>query len=169
MTLTAASVRQRNNVRTLGRGTQPMIFSHGFGCDQNMWRWITPAFEADYRVILFDHVGAGHSDLDAYDRVKYRTLDGYVADLLDICAAEELTNDTGSGMDDETLRRAFDPFFTTRPFGEVTGLGLATVYGIVKQHGGQVWASSKPDQGTTVRVYLPRADAGASAVPAPEY
>ncbi|MDF3053252.1 MAG: hybrid sensor histidine kinase/response regulator [Geminicoccaceae bacterium] len=78
-------------------------------------------------------------------------------------------SDTGSGMDDETLRRAFDPFFTTRPFGEATGLGLATVYGIVKQHGGQVWASSKPDQGTTVRVYLPRADAGAPAVPAPEY
>jgi signal transduction histidine kinase len=78
-------------------------------------------------------------------------------------------SDTGSGMDDETLRRAFDPFFTTRPFGEATGLGLATVYGIVKQHGGQVWASSKPDQGTTVRVYLPCADAGAPAVPAPKY
>ena len=92
MTLTAASVRQRNNVRVLGQGTQPMIFSHGFGCDQNMWRWVTPAFEADYRVILFDHVGAGNSDLEAYDRVKYRTLEGYVADLLDICAAEELSN-----------------------------------------------------------------------------
>ena len=64
-------------------------------------------------------------------------------------------SDSGSGMDEETLRRAFDPFFTTKPFGEATGLGLATVYGIVKQHGGQVWATSKLGQGTTVRVYLP--------------
>lgn len=48
----------RNNVRTFGKGTQPMLFAHGFGCDQNMWRFITPAFEQDYKIVLFDYVGA---------------------------------------------------------------------------------------------------------------
>jgi sigma-B regulation protein RsbQ len=90
--LASTSIRQRNNVRIFGAGTQPMVFAHGFGCDQNMWRWITPAFENDYRIVLYDHVGAGHSDLSAYNSEKYRTLNGYAADLLEICAAEELTD-----------------------------------------------------------------------------
>jgi len=67
-----------------------MVFAHGFGCDQQMWRWITPAFEADYRLVLYDHVGAGHSDLSAYDRRKYGTLSGYAGDLLEICAELDL-------------------------------------------------------------------------------
>ncbi len=69
-----------------------MLFAHGFGCDQNMWRLVTPAFENEYRIVLFDHVGAGKSDLSAYDRSKYATLDGYAADVLEICAAEGLSN-----------------------------------------------------------------------------
>jgi sigma-B regulation protein RsbQ len=85
------SVRLRNNVNIFGQGTQPMIFAHGFGCDQNMWRFVAPAFADDYRVVLYDHVGAGNSDLRAYDRNKYATLDGYATDLLEICRAEELS------------------------------------------------------------------------------
>jgi sigma-B regulation protein RsbQ len=82
------TVSQRNNVRVSGRGATAMLFAHGFGCDQNMWRFMAPAFEHDYRVVLFDHVGAGRSDVSAYDREKYDTLDGYAIDVLEIC--EEL-------------------------------------------------------------------------------
>ena len=65
-----------------------MMFAHGFGCDQNMWRYMAPAFEDTYRVVLFDHVGAGRSNIQAYDREKYGTLEGYAIDVLEIC--EEL-------------------------------------------------------------------------------
>lgn len=54
-----------------------MVFAHGFGCDQNMWRFVAPAFEKDFQVILFDHIGAGKSDLSAYRPEKYASLDGY--------------------------------------------------------------------------------------------
>jgi sigma-B regulation protein RsbQ len=82
----------RNNVRVFGRGTQPMLFAHGFGCDQNMWRLLTPAFEDDYRIVLFDYVGSGHSDLEAYDPTRYATLDGYAQDVLDVVHALDLTD-----------------------------------------------------------------------------
>ena len=86
----AVDVLRRNNVKVFGRGSQPMVFAHGFGCDQNMWRFVTPAFEDDYRIVLFDYVGAGRSDLRAYDPKRYGTLAGYVDDLLDVCHALEL-------------------------------------------------------------------------------
>jgi sigma-B regulation protein RsbQ len=84
-------VAQRNNIKVSGRGTKPMLFAHGFGCDQNMWRLVAPAFEDDHKVILFDHVGAGRSDLSAYSRAKYGTLDGYAEDVLEICRELDLT------------------------------------------------------------------------------
>jgi sigma-B regulation protein RsbQ len=84
-------VVERNNVVLRGpTGAQPMVFAHGFGCDQNMWRHVVPAFEDEYRIVLFDHVGAGGSDQAAYDRDKYDSLDGYASDVLDICRELEL-------------------------------------------------------------------------------
>jgi sigma-B regulation protein RsbQ len=79
------TVLKRNNVRITGSGSQPMMFSHGFGCDQNMWRFVAPAFARTHRVVLFDHVGAGHSDLSAYDKAKYGSLQGYADDVREIC------------------------------------------------------------------------------------
>jgi sigma-B regulation protein RsbQ len=85
------SVTERNNVALSGpAGGQPMMFAHGFGCDQNMWRHVAPAFADEYRIVLFDHVGAGKSDLSAYNRQKYATLQGYADDILDICRELEL-------------------------------------------------------------------------------
>lgn len=82
------SVSKRHNVNICGAGSRPMMFAHGFGCDQNMWRFVAPAFEADFRVILFDQIGAGGSDLKAYDPEKYATLHGYAEDV--VALAEEL-------------------------------------------------------------------------------
>jgi len=75
-------VQQRFNVQTRGRGKQPMLFAHGYGCDQSMWRLVTPAFEAEYRVILFDLAGCGHAHPDAYDRTRHASLQGYAQDVL---------------------------------------------------------------------------------------
>ena len=85
-----SDVIARNNVKVFGSGTRPMVFAHGFGCDQNMWRFVTPAFERDYKIVLFDYVGSGNSDLKAYDPGRYSRLDGYAEDVLEICDALEL-------------------------------------------------------------------------------
>ncbi len=78
------SVQKRNHVHVVGEGPATMVLAHGFGCDQNMWRLLTPAFAGRYRIVLFDHVGSGNSDLSAYDRQKYSTLHGYADDLLEV-------------------------------------------------------------------------------------
>ena len=80
----------RNNVHVSGAGEQPMLFAHGFGCDQNMWRFVAHDFADHYKIVLFDHVGHGKSDLSAFDREKYATLDGYATDVLDICRELDL-------------------------------------------------------------------------------
>lgn len=75
---------QRNNVKVLGSGSRILMFAHGYGCDQNMWRAVTPALEKDFKIVLFDYVGAGQSDLTAFNRTRYSTLDGYAADIIEI-------------------------------------------------------------------------------------
>ena len=61
-----------------------MVFAHGFGCDHNMWRFVAPAFDNDFKTVTFDHVGAGNSDLSAYDKAKYSSLSGYADDVVEI-------------------------------------------------------------------------------------
>jgi sigma-B regulation protein RsbQ len=76
----------RHHVTVSGRADgQPIVFAHGFGCDQHMWRFVAPEFEATHRVVLFDHVGAGRSDTRAWDAQRYSSLDAYAEDVLDIC------------------------------------------------------------------------------------
>jgi sigma-B regulation protein RsbQ len=78
-------VAQAFNINILGKGTQPMLFAHGYGCDQNMWRFMYPYFEEDYKIILFDYIGAGNSDLVAYSKEKYSSLHSYANDIISIC------------------------------------------------------------------------------------
>lgn len=77
----------RLNARASGSGDRTMVFAHGFGCDQNMWRFVAPAFEETFRTILFDYVGAGGSDPSAYDTERYGSLDGYADDVIELARA----------------------------------------------------------------------------------
>jgi sigma-B regulation protein RsbQ len=84
-------VVERNAVRISGVDEgRPMVFVHGFGCDQAMWRFVAPDFEVDHRVVLLDLVGAGRSDLSAYDPEKYNSLQGYASDIVEVCRELEL-------------------------------------------------------------------------------
>ncbi len=81
---------RRHHVQCTGRDGRPLLFAHGFGCDQGMWRFVAPAFEAAHRVVLFDHAGAGASDPGAYDAQRHASLHGYAADVVAICEALDL-------------------------------------------------------------------------------
>ena len=85
------SLQHRNNVKVLGSGPASLFFAHGFGCDQNMWRFLAAEYAKRYRVVLFDLVGSGNSDLTAYDRDKYHSLSGYASDV------NELVEEFGEG------------------------------------------------------------------------
>lgn len=90
--LSASVILARNNVNILGSGSPTLVFAHGFGCDQNMWRFIITAFKDRYRIVLFDYVGAGKSDISFYNKERYADLNGYAEDVLEIMNALELSN-----------------------------------------------------------------------------
>ncbi|MFE1015806.1 alpha/beta fold hydrolase [Streptomyces sp. NPDC058794] len=86
-------IERRNNVTVTGNPTgRAVVLAHGFGCDQNMWRLTVPALVDDYRVVLFDYVGAGRSDLSAFSEDRYASLDGYAKDVVEVCEALDLRN-----------------------------------------------------------------------------
>ncbi len=86
----SSSTLKRHHVQFAGVGTRPMVFAHGFGCDQTMWRFVSPAFEASHRVVLFDHMGCGRSDLSAFEEARHGRLEGYAQDLSEILEAADL-------------------------------------------------------------------------------
>jgi sigma-B regulation protein RsbQ len=81
------SIQTRHHVRIAGKGATTMVFIHGFGCDQSMWRLLAPVYQRRFRTVTYDLVGSGQSDLSAYDRDKYASLHGHAADLLEILEA----------------------------------------------------------------------------------
>lgn len=85
-------VIRRNNVQITGSGQQVMLMAHGFGCNQLMWRFLTPELSCHYKIVLFDYVGSGGSNLAAYSRQKYSDLEGYAQDIIDICTRLDLQN-----------------------------------------------------------------------------
>ena len=85
------SITLRNHVNIIGSGPQTLVFAHGFGCDQTMWRALTPHFADQYRIVLFDHVGSGASDHRAYDYDKYDSLQGYADDVITLIEAHSET------------------------------------------------------------------------------
>ncbi|MFT6528800.1 MAG: sigma-B regulation protein RsbQ [Psychrosphaera sp.] len=87
-----SDIKVRNNVNVIGQGEQTIVLAHGFGCDQQMWRFLTPMLDKNYKVVLFDYVGCGKSDLSSYDKTKYSTLKGYAYDVIEVCEALNLKN-----------------------------------------------------------------------------
>jgi sigma-B regulation protein RsbQ len=81
------SVVARHNIHVHGESGPTLVFAHGFGCDQNMWRFVEPAFRERFRTVLFDYVGFGQSDTTAFDAGKYASLDGYARDLAEVVSA----------------------------------------------------------------------------------
>lgn len=80
----------RNNVKIFGEGEQTLLLAHGFGCDQNMWRFVKSDLGKKYRLVLFDYVGSGKSDLASFSSEKYSALDGYAENIIDVCRALNL-------------------------------------------------------------------------------
>jgi sigma-B regulation protein RsbQ len=82
----------RNNIKLSGKGEKTIILAHGFGCNQNMWRFILPFLEKEHQVLLFDYVGSGNSDFLAYEENRYQHLEGYALDVIEICDSLSLQN-----------------------------------------------------------------------------
>lgn len=87
------NILTRNNVQVRGETGPVILYAHGFGCSQNMWGHVTPAFENSHRQVLFDYVGSGQSEIAAFDEKRYSSLSGYAQDVLDVCDALDLTED----------------------------------------------------------------------------
>jgi sigma-B regulation protein RsbQ len=118
----------RNNVKVVGSGQTAMVFAHGFGCDQNMWRFVWPAFAGQFRIVLFDHVGCGGSDLEAYDAAKYSVLDGYSDDVIEICRGLDITNGVFVGHSVSAMIGAIASLRAPEIFNDLVMIGPSPRY-----------------------------------------
>ncbi|MGY0572587.1 alpha/beta fold hydrolase [Bradyrhizobium sp. RDM12] len=123
-----SGVIERNNVHVRGEGDRVMVFAHGFGCDQNMWRFVAPAFEKEFRTVLFDHVGAGGSDLSAYDRAKYSSLGGYADDVMEIGRELDLKDAVFVGHSVSSMIGVLAEQKSTGMFGKLVLIGPSARY-----------------------------------------
>jgi sigma-B regulation protein RsbQ len=121
-------VIERNNVQVRGTGERAMMFAHGFGCDQNMWRFVEPAFRGDFKTVLFDHVGAGGSDLKAYDKAKYSSLAGYARDVVEIGRKLELKDAVFVGHSVSSMIGALAVKLAPGMFGKLVMVGPSARY-----------------------------------------
>jgi sigma-B regulation protein RsbQ len=122
---------------------RPMVFAHGFGCDQHMWRHVWPAFAGDHRVVLFDHVGAGGSDLTAFDADRYATLDAYAQDVLELCAELDLQDVVFVGHSVSAMIGALAAAAQSERFGRLVMIGPSPRY--VDDADGYVGGFSRAD------------------------
>ncbi|MDG0809274.1 alpha/beta fold hydrolase [Cohnella rhizosphaerae] len=118
----------RNNVKVLGDGERTIVFAHGFGCDQDMWRYIVPGFASDYRVVLFDYVGSGRSQLQYYDAGKYNDLSGYAEDVNEIFDALGLRNAIFVGHSVSGMIGLLASIRDERRFGRIVMIGSSPRY-----------------------------------------
>ncbi len=119
---------KRNNIKIIGEGEVPLLFAHGFGCDQNMWRFVTPVFERDFTIILFDYVGSGNSDISAYNSERYKTLEGYALDVLDIVHALDLEEVIFIGHSVSSMIGALASISQPDRFGKLIMIGPSPSY-----------------------------------------
>lgn len=121
------SVHKRNNVKILGSGERTLMFAHGYGCDQSMWRHVTPSFPDD-RIVLFDYVGSGDSDASAFDQTRYSTLKGYAADVLEIIDELKLKSVNFVGHSVSSMIGALAAIEDPARFGSLTMIGPSPCY-----------------------------------------
>ena len=122
------AILRRNNVNVRGDGSRAMVFAHGFGCDQTMWRDVSDHFETEFKVVLFDYVGAGLSDLSAYDGVRYSTLQGYADDVVEIGRALDLQNAVFVGHSVSSMIGALADIVAPGMFSDLVMVGPSPRY-----------------------------------------
>jgi sigma-B regulation protein RsbQ len=126
--ISSVSVLRRHNVQVRGSGERTIMFAHGFGCDQTMWEPVAQNFESDFRVVLFDYVGHGRSDLGAYSRERYSSLEAYADDVVEIGRAVDLTNAVFVGHSVSAMIGALASIRAPEMFSELVMVGPSPRY-----------------------------------------